>query len=304
MANGSMPAPSIMGEVFKFLKFCCVAIASVYLAATIVFIKVLHHPAWHEHLVRFMWRTWDGFVALHIGSTSPGFLNSIVETILCIVLGFVGLIFFQGGWSAVRSRIIETVAMGIVVSATALILVYGTQFAWEVVKSGYSDHETLVAKANAPKPVCPTCPLCPIPKPCKVSSGPSTATTTQPRTLSELQTKILLTDLSAGYTLKVRINAMGSQDTISFADELRQVFKGWDQIGNGNTSIAGAGGNVSPTSELEFVIPNPQDRAVQIAVRAFDHAHIQYTKNVDPYAYRGATSAGEPPALTINVRDR
>jgi hypothetical protein len=128
-------------------------------------------------------------------------------------------------------------------------------------------------------------------------------TASEPRGLTELQKTILVNDLKAGIGLKVRINSIGKlQDTHDFAEELKAVFKGWQVERNITGTLVSNMG--SPTSELEFSIPQSQDHAVQIAIRAFDHAHIQYTKNVDPYAYRGGFSTEEAPALTINVRDR
>ena len=56
---------------------------------------------------------------------------------------------------------------------------------------------------------------------------------------------------------------------------------------------------------IEFVIEDSRDRSVQIAIAAFDHARIQYSKNLHPEAYCGPMSLGYPaPPLTINVRDR
>lgn len=50
-----------------------------------------------------------------------------------------------------KEHIIETVAGGLVVLATALLLVYGSKFAWEVVKSDYNDHQELVARETLNK---------------------------------------------------------------------------------------------------------------------------------------------------------
>ena len=44
-----------------------------------------------------------------------------------------------------KEHIVETVAGELVVSATALLLAYGSKFAWDVVKSDYNDHHELVA---------------------------------------------------------------------------------------------------------------------------------------------------------------
>ena len=51
----------------------------------------------------------------------------------------------MGGVAAMKEHIVETVAGELVVSATALLLAYGSKFAWDVVKSDYNDHHELVA---------------------------------------------------------------------------------------------------------------------------------------------------------------
>jgi hypothetical protein len=144
-----------------------------------------------------------------------------------------------------------------------------------------------------------TCPVCPkrtiAVAPTSPAPLPSMA-----RTLTESQAKILRDGLRAGIGLKVRINAIGkSRDTIDFANELREMFKGWELSGT-NIQIT----NIGISSELEFAIPQPQASSVQLAVRVFDRAHIAYTKNVDPHPYRGPAGLGAPPELTINVSDR
>lgn len=143
----------------RFVKFCMWAAASVYCALTIVALEIIKNPEWHAPLMRFLERTWLRFTADRIGSTSPGFVNSIL---LVVVVFFVGA-FLYGllrGLSAMRDHMVETVLGGIVVFVTSLLLVYGTQFIWEIAKSGYAEHEQLVVIAGAPKPTCPTCPTC------------------------------------------------------------------------------------------------------------------------------------------------
>jgi hypothetical protein len=51
----------------------------------------------------------------------------------------------MGGVAAMKEHIVETVAGELVVSATALLLAYGSKFAWDLVKSDYNDHHELVA---------------------------------------------------------------------------------------------------------------------------------------------------------------
>lgn len=148
MDDQSKPPDSFWRMVVKFLKFCALALALLYVAATVVVVAVLRHPIWHEHLLRFIRRTWLGFVAEQIGSTSPGFINSIIAAVVGLILAAIGIAFLQG-LTAMRKHIVETLAMGIVGLATVLLLVYGTQFAWEVAKDGYSDHQGLAATVVA-----------------------------------------------------------------------------------------------------------------------------------------------------------
>jgi hypothetical protein len=159
-------------QVFvKFLKFVSLAIAALYVAATVVVVLVLRQPIWHQHLLPFIGQTWAVFVAEKIGSTSPGFLNSIVVSVVGFILTFIAIGCFQGR-AAMSKHLIETIAMGLVGLATVLLLVYGTQFAWEIAKAGYADHEQLTARANALKTTCPTCPDCPPLKTRIISSPP------------------------------------------------------------------------------------------------------------------------------------
>jgi hypothetical protein len=155
------PATDSLWRTFvRFVGFCFLAVALLYMAATVVVVMVLRHSLWHQHLLRFIYRVWLLFVAEQIGSTSPGFVNSLTAAIVGIVLTAIGIVFLQG-WAAMRKHLIDTAAMGVIGLATVLLLVYGTQFAWEVAKAGYADHQELAARANAPKPPCPACPTCP-----------------------------------------------------------------------------------------------------------------------------------------------
>jgi hypothetical protein len=154
------PVKNFWREFLKFLKFCFYVVQIWLCTAIIVVVKVWHHPLWHANLLRFIGRVWVKFVAEQVGSTSPGFVNSIIAVLVSLFLGGIGIWYFQG-WRAMRTHLIETIAMGIVVFFTVTFLVYGTQFAWEVAKEAYGDHQTLAAIANTPKPVCPMCPTCP-----------------------------------------------------------------------------------------------------------------------------------------------
>lgn len=158
---------SFLQMVIKFLKLCFFAVLLWYLATTVVVILVLRHPLWHSHLLRFIHSAWAAFVAEQMGSTSPGFINSLWAAVVGVILMALGIWYLQG-LDAMKKHVIETAAMGILGLITVLVLVYGTQFIWEVAQFGYNDHESLVARLNAPKVPCPSCPSCPTCPPSKV----------------------------------------------------------------------------------------------------------------------------------------
>jgi hypothetical protein len=130
-----------------------------------------------------------------------------------------------------------------------------------------------------------------------VSALPGSASSDTVLALTDMQEIVLRRDLTGCAVCYVRINAIGSsEDTRDLADELRRLFKGW-RISGGNIGNT----NAEAPPGIEFEIPHPENPSVQIAIRAFDHAHIRYSKNVSPSGYRGPLDLGEPPPLTINV---
>jgi len=128
----------------KFRKLLFFAATAVYTATACVVILVLRHKEWHENLARFMRRTFSVFVVQEVGSTGRGFINSILVSILALLILAI-LIGYLNGFKAMREHIAENAAMSIAGLVTVLLLVYGTQFAWEVAKVGYKDHQDLVA---------------------------------------------------------------------------------------------------------------------------------------------------------------
>ena len=142
-------------------------------------------------------------------------------------------------------KAIQESGMPAVTTTSITVIVWALIFGWFVVRAVYLDHQRLVGdnqsllRANStlvdPKSrddeikdlknqLAEAKKSRGKQETSKVSAGAS-----QPRALSDLQTAVLLRDLSAGAGLKVRINAVGQQsDTLSFAEELRRVFKGWN----------------------------------------------------------------------------
>lgn len=266
------------------------------------------------HFVHLFWRTVHGMPVL-VSSNWASWLILIGAFLLteCLLL-WREREHMREWWNKRWSNL----ALSILVT----LIVYTSLFLWSTVQTIYDDHhdsigrwQAVVKEKNSLTEMLQqrdeyikrlesrSCPACPPNRKQGLSNEPQPS---QPRSLSDLQRAVLQRDLGAGVGLKVRINAVGTQsDTLSFTDELRQAFRGWIQSNENVPTLAMTvlDADVGTPSELEFAIPNPQDPSVQLAIHAFDHAHIAYTKNVSPYAWRG--SSNEPiPALTINVRDR
>jgi hypothetical protein len=204
----------------------------------------------------------------------------------------------------------------LVVGLLVTLFVYSILFVWSTIQTVYDTHQDSVGrwqlvvkekdslKAELQKRddyikslEARKCPVCPPAR--TISVGTSLRESPPPSALSQLQKTVLLRDLKAGSgLLTVRINSIGNRVGVTdYADEIEKVFKGW----NVDRNITGQiGTNLEmTTAQIEFVIPQPQAPSVQIAVRAFDNAHVTYTKTVSEFAYRGSLPA---PALTINVR--
>jgi hypothetical protein len=78
-----------------------------------------------------------------VGSTSPGFRNTIIADVLLVIVLLGGGLWLRG-LGSVKKHGIETAAMGILGIVTVIVFVYGTQFTWEIVHADYDDHAGLV----------------------------------------------------------------------------------------------------------------------------------------------------------------
>lgn len=126
----------------KFWALCRLALGTLCLVFAIEIVLVFRDSEWHPHLVRLMARAWLEFVAKDAGSTPRGFVNGIAVSFLLLGCGAL-FVFAAHGFSAMRSHISETVAIAMVGLAVVILLIYGTQFAWEVAAVGYREHQSL-----------------------------------------------------------------------------------------------------------------------------------------------------------------
>jgi hypothetical protein len=117
-------------------------------AVLVVLIAIFGHAEWHSHLVSFTARVWHRFVTYNAGSTSPGFISSILLSVLGVAI-LALYIAYTKGREALRAHIAESAALAIFGTITVIFIVYGTQFAWEVAQVDYEDHTTLAAKVNS-----------------------------------------------------------------------------------------------------------------------------------------------------------
>ncbi len=139
--------PNFTEMLPKFWRLFLLAASAIYLFTVLTFIEILRNPEWHSHLLRLMGRAWVVFVAQDVGSTGRGFINGGLE----VVLGFAVVAAMTGyalGLKEFQKHLMETAIIGLFAFGTVTMLVYGTQFAWEVAKAGYQDHSNLATIAG------------------------------------------------------------------------------------------------------------------------------------------------------------
>lgn len=254
------------------------------------------------------------------GTSGLGWVGDKIVVPLCaFVLALVVLLIIRGRQS-VKDHVGKTVSIALAASFGVFIIWHGAIFSWSIVRTVYDDHQTYIGANRDLKSKLDTASRerddwkkkyenlkAAKPQVVKVPVTPQTAATTeQARGFSELQSKILSDELRKAVGASVRINSIGNHETMEFANELASFFKGWNVIRNhtGSVTHVSVGCDPGSPSELEFAIPSPQDGSVQVAVHAFDRARVKYSINVSTCSYRGSATAGTPPPLTINVRDR
>lgn len=135
-------APRIMD--LRLLKF---SVAVICAAAVCLLIAILHYPRWHPQLARLMDRAWSIFLAEDVGSTGRGFFNGFLGTVLSIIAVAV-MTGYLHGWKEFRKHLRETAIITLWAVPTVAFVVYGTQFAWEVVETTYDNHEALRLENN------------------------------------------------------------------------------------------------------------------------------------------------------------
>jgi hypothetical protein len=135
--------PSIMFNRFlRLLRHC---IAGLEIVAIVVGVTILC-GGWESHLFRLFYRSWHNFLG-HVGTTGPGFFSPVIVSILC-VLGTLLCIRFLQGREAMLKHWSENAAITALVTIVVLLVVYGPQFAWQLVRTIYDDHQSLVAQVK------------------------------------------------------------------------------------------------------------------------------------------------------------
>jgi hypothetical protein len=142
------PSEHKAAETFKYWRLFELALAAIYACSICTALVILRDSTWHPHLVRFLGRSWDIFVAQDVGSTSRGFLSAGIEAVVTIIV-VAAMICYLHGFAEFRKHIAETAIIALFAIPTVAALVYGTQFAWEVAKAGYQDHESLILANQA-----------------------------------------------------------------------------------------------------------------------------------------------------------
>jgi hypothetical protein len=129
------------------LLLCCFAFIDLCAAGTIIWIW--RNKEWHHHLLRFLGHSWRNFLNLE-GSSGNGFVSGVLVALFEIFAVF-AIVSFLHGDEAVKERLrhVENASIALAVLFILVVLVYGTQFSWEVAKTTYQDHLDVIASRNA-----------------------------------------------------------------------------------------------------------------------------------------------------------
>jgi hypothetical protein len=130
----------------RFRKLLYYVVLSFYVVSSATFVAVFWTAEWHQDLLRFSDRVWLAFL-VHVGSTGPGFISPIILSVLSIVLTMACIAFLEGV-TAMLKHWWETAVMTAVVLVTSIVLVYGPQFIWQLVRVAREDHRTVVASSQ------------------------------------------------------------------------------------------------------------------------------------------------------------
>jgi len=128
----------------RIVSLLFIAILLVNISWSLTFICVWRNPVFHDSDLRFFRLAWENFLSLE-GSSGNGFISGIITAVFSIV----AVLFIVGhlhGVAKMKDHRLEDTAIGLFVLAVGIVLVYGTQFAWEVARTAFVDHASLASQ--------------------------------------------------------------------------------------------------------------------------------------------------------------
>jgi hypothetical protein len=143
--------PSPMRHVFTIIFTTVVYAAIAYF--------VLRPMEWRSQLLHLFVRSFNAFTAMQ-SSNGPGWIISVVGSSLFTIIFTLVVVGAVRGGSAMRKHWLETGAIALLALIGQIVLLYGPIYLRTLTRVVYSDHQDLVARANAPQPSCPSCPTC------------------------------------------------------------------------------------------------------------------------------------------------
>jgi hypothetical protein len=130
----------------RYLRIVCAAILLGDFVAIGTLVAIYRFPEWHDHLLRFTAACYVAFLGLE-GSSSHGFFSPIAVSVFTILASIV-VIRYMHGVAAMQTRLWEDTIIALTALIVFTTLVYGPQFAWEVVRTVHDDHNRLVARVQ------------------------------------------------------------------------------------------------------------------------------------------------------------
>jgi hypothetical protein len=130
----------------RYLRIVCVAILLGDFVGFCTLIAIYRFPEWHNHLLRFSAACYAAFLSLE-GSSSHGFFSPIAVSVFTIIASII-VIRYMHGAAAMKTRLWEDTIIALTALIVFTTLVYGPQFAWEVARTVYDEHNGLIHRVQ------------------------------------------------------------------------------------------------------------------------------------------------------------
>lgn len=129
----------------RIVIHCLVVFGAVWIfVLSIAEIHISRSPDMRLHVARFWHHWWSAFTSA-VGSNSHGFTLTLFEPLVLLVTSFLALLFFLGGWKAMKQDKVKAIMGAFALTFTAQMILFGPTFTRKGIDTIYQDHQELIA---------------------------------------------------------------------------------------------------------------------------------------------------------------